>query len=227
MTKPDAEPRGQVTTAESERSCRRPPLVKQKESLNGKNWELKPWIRVTWWRNLAEAANQYLEKDSQVFVEGELRGEASDGSQNPRIWQGNDGDHRVSYEVTASTVKFPAQQHWAASREGNGGALTGGPPPCGDDDNLLPSRRLPVTYNWIRSATGHCRPRKKPSRRETRSSTSLQGVCQQRGRRAQFFDPRTALQPSDPPTSESRRYREHHCERHAHQSREPAHQAAG
>ena len=45
-----------------------------KESLNGKNWELTTWFRVTCWRNLAEAVNQYLEKGSQVFVEVLVRG---------------------------------------------------------------------------------------------------------------------------------------------------------
>ena len=104
-----------------------------KESLNGKNWELTTWFRVTVWRNLAEAVNQYLEKGSQVFVEGELRGDASDGSQNPRIWQGKDGEHRASYEVTARTVKF------LGKREGNVGAPVGEPPPDGyEEDAVLP-----------------------------------------------------------------------------------------
>ena len=40
-----------------------------KESLNGKNWELTTWFRVTTWRKLAEATNQFIEKGSQVFVE--------------------------------------------------------------------------------------------------------------------------------------------------------------
>jgi single-strand DNA-binding protein len=40
-----------------------------KESLNGKNWELTTWMRVTCWRKLAEATNQFLEEGSQVFVE--------------------------------------------------------------------------------------------------------------------------------------------------------------
>jgi single-strand DNA-binding protein len=40
-----------------------------KESLNGKNWELTTWFRVTCWRKLAEAANEYLDKGQQVFVE--------------------------------------------------------------------------------------------------------------------------------------------------------------
>ena len=61
-----------------------------KESLNGKNWELTTWFRVTAWHKLAEAVNQYLEKGSQFLVVGELREDASDGSQNPRTWQGND-----------------------------------------------------------------------------------------------------------------------------------------
>jgi len=82
--------------------------------------------------------NQYLEKGSQVFIEGELRGDASDGSQNPRIWQGNDqagnpGQYRASYEITARTVKF------LGKREGNGGAPIGEPPPQGyEDDDALP-----------------------------------------------------------------------------------------
>ena len=67
-----------------------------KESLNGKNWELTTWFRVTCWRKLAEAANEFLEKGQQVFVEGELRGDAIDGNQNPRVWTGNDGEARAT-----------------------------------------------------------------------------------------------------------------------------------
>jgi len=104
-----------------------------KDSLNGKNWELTTWFRVTCWRKLAEAVNQYLAKGAQVFVEGELKGDAVDGSQNPRIWQGNDGEHRASFEVTARTVKFMGR------REGNGGAPVAEPPPDGyEEDDILP-----------------------------------------------------------------------------------------
>ena len=104
-----------------------------KESLNGKNWELTTWFRVTCWRKLAEAANEFLDKGQQVFVEGELRGDAESGTQNPRIWTGNDGEHRASYEVTARTVKF------LGKREGNGGAPVGEPPPEGyEADDALP-----------------------------------------------------------------------------------------
>jgi hypothetical protein len=93
-----------------------------KESLNGKNWELTTWFRVTCWRKLAEATNQYMEKGSQVFVEGELRGDASDGNQSPRIWQGKDragnpGQCRASYEPESATRRRPAQSSsWVAAR---------------------------------------------------------------------------------------------------------------
>ena len=46
----------------------------------------------------------------------------SDGTQDPRVWRGNDGEHRASYEVIARTVKF------LGKREGNGGAPIGEPP---------------------------------------------------------------------------------------------------
>jgi single-strand DNA-binding protein len=103
-----------------------------KESLNGKNWELTTWFRVTAWRKLAEAVNGFVAKGNQLFVEGDLRGEPVDGNQNPRVWQGNDGEYRASYEITARTIKF------LGKREGNGGAPVGEPPPGGEDDDLLP-----------------------------------------------------------------------------------------
>jgi hypothetical protein len=52
-------------------------------------------------------------------------------SQNPRIWQGNDGEHRASYELTARTVKFLGR------REGNGAPI-GEPPPGSEDEDILP-----------------------------------------------------------------------------------------
>jgi single-strand DNA-binding protein len=97
-----------------------------KESLNGNNWELTTWFRVSCWRKLAEAMNQYLAKGAQVYVEGTLKGNATDGSQNPRIWVGADGEHRASYELTARVIKL------LGKREGNGnGAPIGEPPPEG------------------------------------------------------------------------------------------------
>ena len=61
------------------------------------------WFRVTAWRQLAELCNQYLSKGRQVLVEGRLRPDENGG---PRVWTGNDGQPRASFEVTAITVRF-------------------------------------------------------------------------------------------------------------------------
>ena len=50
--------------------------------------------------------NQYVTKGMLLFVEGEVRGDAANGTQNPRVWTGNDGVARASFELTARTVKF-------------------------------------------------------------------------------------------------------------------------
>jgi len=89
-------------------------------------------VSIQRWRKLAEAVNEFVGKGSSVFVEGELHGEPQDGSQNPRVWTGQDGEARASYEITARTVKF------LGKREGNGGAPIGEPPPGGEDEDLLP-----------------------------------------------------------------------------------------
>lgn len=77
-----------------------------KESYNGSGWELTTWWKVTAWRSLAELCNQYLAKGRTVYVEGEVNGTAINGSQYPRIWVGDDGNPRASFELTARVVKF-------------------------------------------------------------------------------------------------------------------------
>ena len=93
-----------------------------KESFNGKKWELTTWWRVTCWRGLAETVNTYVEKGSQVFIEGEVTGEALDGNLNPRVWTSKDGVAKASFEVTARMVKFLGSR-------GESGSTAGGPPP--------------------------------------------------------------------------------------------------
>ena len=65
---------------------------------SGQQQERTVWFRVSAWRRLAETCNQYLSKGRQVFVEGEL--------QEPRPYQGRDGEWRASLDVTARTVQF-------------------------------------------------------------------------------------------------------------------------
>jgi single-strand DNA-binding protein len=71
---------------------------------DGSQGEETTWFRVTVWRRMAEVCNQYLSKGRQVFIEGDLKPDPATGG--PRIWTGNDGLPRASFEVTARTIKF-------------------------------------------------------------------------------------------------------------------------
>jgi single-strand DNA-binding protein len=62
------------------------------------------WVRVTCWNRTAEIANQYLAKGRQVYVEGRLNVDPDTGG--PRLWNGNDGQSRASFEITATSIQF-------------------------------------------------------------------------------------------------------------------------
>lgn len=71
---------------------------------DGSQGEETVWFRVSTWGKLAEVCNQYLSKGRQVLIEGILRPDPETGG--PRVWTGNDGRARASFEVVAQTVKF-------------------------------------------------------------------------------------------------------------------------
>ena len=61
------------------------------------------WFRISVWGKQAETCNTYLKKGSKVLVEGRLTADENGG---PRIWNGQDGSPRASFEINASTVRF-------------------------------------------------------------------------------------------------------------------------
>lgn len=65
---------------------------------SGQRQERTVWFRVSAWRRLAETCNQYLSKGRLVMIEGEV--------QEPRPFQGRDGEWRASLEIVARDVKF-------------------------------------------------------------------------------------------------------------------------
>jgi single-strand DNA-binding protein len=81
---------------------------------DGSPGEETVWFRVTAWRRMAEVCNQYLQKGRQVLIEGQLKPDENGG---PRVWTGNDGVARASYEITARTVKFLGGRGEAVSPE--------------------------------------------------------------------------------------------------------------
>ncbi len=75
------------------------------------------WFRVSAWGKLAEVCNQYLRKGRKVLVEGRLNPDPATGG--PRIWTGNDGQPRASFEITAMEVKFLSSRSEDAAFSGD------------------------------------------------------------------------------------------------------------
>lgn len=93
------------------------------------------WLRVTCWRALAENVNQYLSKGRQVLVEGRLQVDPDTGG--PRVWVGNDGQARASFEITALTVKFLGSRADGSAGESalpEGTVLPEEPPSASEDE---------------------------------------------------------------------------------------------
>ena len=89
------------------------------------------WFRVSAWGKQAEVCNQYLQKGSKVLVQGRLNVDPATGG--PRIWSGQDGQSRASYELSAQTVRFltPRGSEPDSTIEDSGGDM-----PTMDDDNI-------------------------------------------------------------------------------------------
>jgi single-strand DNA-binding protein len=84
----------------------------------GETQERTTWFRVATWRKLAEVANQYLKKGSQVYVEGRLA---------VREYTDRDGVLRTSLEVNATDIQFLDRRPIDAEPES-----TADPGPAGD-----------------------------------------------------------------------------------------------
>jgi single-strand DNA-binding protein len=71
---------------------------------SGQKVDETTWFRVSVWGRQAETANQYLSKGRRVLVEGRLTPDKETGG--PRLWTGQDGTTRSSFELRADNVKF-------------------------------------------------------------------------------------------------------------------------
>ncbi len=55
------------------------------------------WHTVTMWRGLAEVAEKYLRKGSQIYIEGKLR---------TRSWKDTEGNDKYSTEIVADNMQM-------------------------------------------------------------------------------------------------------------------------
>lgn len=92
------------------------------------------WFRVTVWGRQAETTNQYLTKGQQVLVEGHLRGDPQTGG--PRMWTGQDGTVRASFELTAEVVRFLGSRDGGSSGGGYSEEFSGGKPAAQEEDDI-------------------------------------------------------------------------------------------
>jgi len=68
---------------------------RRRRSPEGDNVDETEWFRIVCWDRLAEIADQYLSKGTQVYVEGRFQS---------RRYTGNDGTERTSNEVIVNEL---------------------------------------------------------------------------------------------------------------------------
>lgn len=64
---------------------------------NGQYQDLTEWHNIVCWRNLAELSEKYINKGSQIFVEGRLR---------TRSWSDQNGQKRFTTEILADNIRL-------------------------------------------------------------------------------------------------------------------------
>ncbi len=119
-------PSGQAVTSFSVATNR------QYTNNNGELVKETIWFRISAWGRQAETCNQYLKKGAKVLVEGRLTADQATGG--PRIWTGQDGQPRASFEVSAVTVRFLSSR--AESEMPGGAAMLDEPLTSGEDENI-------------------------------------------------------------------------------------------
>jgi single-strand DNA-binding protein len=62
---------------------------------NGNRQEQTEWHNIVLWRGLAQVAEQYLKKGSQVYIEGKIRS---------RSWQDKEGNTRYTTEIVGDNM---------------------------------------------------------------------------------------------------------------------------
>lgn len=64
---------------------------------NGEKQSKTEWHNIVIWGKLAEIANQYLKKGSQVYLEGKI---------TTRSWDDKDGNKKYTTEIVVSSFQF-------------------------------------------------------------------------------------------------------------------------
>ena len=105
------------------------------DKTSGEKKERTEWHRLVLWRKLAEIAGEYLQKGSQIYVEGKLQ---------TRSWEDQSGQKRYTTEIVVHDMQMLSRSKEPApggGEYGGGGGDQGYSAPAsgsGDDDDGLP-----------------------------------------------------------------------------------------
>jgi len=78
---------------------------------SGERQKRTEWHRIVVWAKLAEIAQQYLKKGSQIYLEGRIQS---------REWTDKENQKRTSFEIIASDIKFLGSKSDSAGSGGSG-----------------------------------------------------------------------------------------------------------
>ena len=82
-----------------------------RDRATNENREHTEWHTVMLWRGLADIADRFVHKGSQLYIEGRLR---------TREWTDQAGNKRVSTEILADTMNLLGRREYNNNGENNG-----------------------------------------------------------------------------------------------------------
>ncbi|MGB0886782.1 MAG: single-stranded DNA-binding protein [Vicingaceae bacterium] len=103
-----------------------------KDRTTGERKTNTEWHNVVVWRALAEIAEKYLKKGSQIYLEGKLR---------TRQWQDKDGNNRYTTEVVADNIQMLGKKE-----DNPANAKSSTPPPA---SNVKENTATPPSKNEV------------------------------------------------------------------------------
>ena len=77
-----------------------------KDRTSGEKKVATEWHNIVLWRRLAEIAEKYLKKGSQVYIEGKLK---------TRRWQDKDGNNRYTTEIVGDNLQMLGKKDESSS----------------------------------------------------------------------------------------------------------------
>ena len=110
-----------------------------KDRNSGEQQERTEWVRVAAFNRLAEIMGEYLQKGSQVYIEGRMQ---------TRKWQDDQGNDRYSTEIVCNDMQMLGSRGGGSGNSSGGGQSGGarqggsqqggGEPPADDFDDDIP-----------------------------------------------------------------------------------------